>query len=137
MGSSNTALAELNCEAIALLHNIRQEFETAQSPMVMSGCVGPRGDSYIPTNAMTAKAAQYYHQAQISTFRDTDADLITAITINYVEEAIGITRTALLRSLPVQSIDSEEVTQYGNSSLISRQTRIYHFPSHTYTEDEG
>jgi S-methylmethionine-dependent homocysteine/selenocysteine methylase len=106
LGYSNTALAELNCEAIALLHNIRQEFETAQSPMVMSGCVGPRGDSYIPTNAMTAKAAQYYHQAQISTFRDTDADLITAITINYVEEAIGITRTALLRSLPVQSIDS-------------------------------
>jgi S-methylmethionine-dependent homocysteine/selenocysteine methylase len=34
------------------------------------------------------------HQTQIETFRDADADLVTARTMNYVEETIGIVRAA-------------------------------------------
>jgi S-methylmethionine-dependent homocysteine/selenocysteine methylase len=69
--------------------------------MVISGCVGPRGDGYIPTDAMTAEEAQHYHQAQIETFCKADADLVTAITMNYMEEAIGITRAAQTAEMPV------------------------------------
>lgn len=101
LGYSNTALAELNCKAIALLKTIRQEFETEQSRMVISGCVGPQGDGYIPTDAMRADEAQHYHQSQIETFCEADADLVTAITMNYVEEAIGITRAAQTVEMPV------------------------------------
>jgi S-methylmethionine-dependent homocysteine/selenocysteine methylase len=98
---SSQALAEMNRSAIALLHEIRQDYETTQSPMVISGCVGPRGDGYIPADAMTVDEAQRYHFPQIATFRDADADLVTAITMNYVEEAIGITRAAQLTGMPV------------------------------------
>lgn len=101
LGYSNTTLAELNRKSIALLHDIRQEYETEQSRMAISGCVGPRGDGYVPTDAMTTDEAQHYHQFQIETFRDADADLITAITMNYVEEAIGITRAAQTAEMPV------------------------------------
>jgi S-methylmethionine-dependent homocysteine/selenocysteine methylase len=101
LGYSGAALAEMNRMAIALLHNIRDEFETEQSRMVISGCIGPRGDGYIPTNAMTAIEAQHYHHPQIANFRDADADLVTAITMNYVEEAIGIARAAQLVDMPV------------------------------------
>lgn len=69
--------------------------------MVISGCVGPRGDGYIPSEVMTADEAQHYHQTQVETFRDADADLVTAITMNYVEEAIGITRAAQSVEMPV------------------------------------
>jgi S-methylmethionine-dependent homocysteine/selenocysteine methylase len=48
-----------------------------------------------------ATLAQNYHQPQIETFRDADADLVTAITMNYVEEAIGITLAAQSVGMPV------------------------------------
>ena len=91
----------MNRKAIALLHDIRQEYETERSRMVISGCIGPRGDGYIPADAMTVEAAQHYHQPQIEVFRDADADLVTAITMNYVEEAIGITHAAQAMGMPV------------------------------------
>lgn len=101
LGYSSTALAEMNRAAIALLHDLRQEYETEQSPMVISGCIGPRGDGYIPANAMTVEAAAAYHRPQIAAFRDADADLVTAITMNYVEEAIGIAVAAQSLDMPV------------------------------------
>lgn len=81
LGYSEIELAEMNRKAIALLRNIRQEYETERSPMVVSGCIGPRGDGYIPTDAMTAKIAADYHRPQIEVFRDADADLVTAMAI--------------------------------------------------------
>ncbi|WP_421654373.1 homocysteine S-methyltransferase family protein [Leptothermofonsia sp. ETS-13] len=101
LGYSSTALAEMNRMAIALLHDIRNEFETEQCRMVISGCIGPRGDGYIPANAMSVDEARHYHQAQINTFRDAEADLVTAITMNYVEEAIGIVQAAQASEMPV------------------------------------
>lgn len=101
LGYSSAALAEMNRMAIALLHDIRNEFETEQCQMVISGCIGPRGDGYIPANAMSVDEAQHYHQTQINTFQDAEADLVTAITMNYVEEAIGIARAAESVGMPV------------------------------------
>jgi S-methylmethionine-dependent homocysteine/selenocysteine methylase len=50
---------------------------------------------------MTVEEATDYHRPQVEIFRDADADLVTAITINYVEEAIGITRAAQAAEMPV------------------------------------
>lgn len=101
LGYSSATLAEMNHKAIALLHDIRQRYETEVSRMVISGCIGPRGDGYVATSAMTAYQAQDYHQAQIATFCDADADLVTAMTINYAEEAIGIVHAAQTMEMPV------------------------------------
>ncbi|MEP0919082.1 homocysteine S-methyltransferase family protein [Leptolyngbya sp. DQ-M1] len=101
LGYSSAELVEMNRKAIALLHDIRQEYETEQCQMVISGCVGPRGDGYIPGDAMTVDEAADYHRSQIETFRDADADLVTAITMNYVEEAIGIVQAAQAIGMPV------------------------------------
>jgi S-methylmethionine-dependent homocysteine/selenocysteine methylase len=101
LGYSEQALNEMNRKAIALLHEIRHESETEQSQMVISGCLGPRGDGYIPSETMIADEAAQYHRTQIETFREADADLVTAITMNYVEEAIGIARAAESVGMPV------------------------------------
>jgi len=50
---------------------------------------------------MSEKEAETYHGNQIQTFEDTAADMVTAITMNYVEEAVGITRAAEGAGLPV------------------------------------
>lgn len=100
LGYSEAALAEMNRQAIALLHDIRQESETEQSRMVISGCIGPRGDGYVSADAMTAEEAQRYHRSQIETFYTTEADLVSALTMNYAEEAIGIVRAAQALDIP-------------------------------------
>ena len=101
LGYSRQALDEANRKAIALLHELRLDLETDRSPMVISGCVGPRGDGYDPGAIMRPEAAEAYHAAQISTFAATEADLVTAITMTNTNEAIGVTRAARATGMPV------------------------------------
>ena len=101
IGYSREALADANRRSIALMAEIRDEFETAQSPMVISGNVGPRGDGYRPEQMMSAKEAEAYHAEQIGVFRDTEADYVSAFTLNYANEAIGVVRAATAAGLPV------------------------------------
>jgi S-methylmethionine-dependent homocysteine/selenocysteine methylase len=94
IGYDAEALERLNRKAIALLEEIRAEEGDGDAPIVISGCVGPRDDGYNPAELLSAEAAQDYHSTQIATFADTAADMVTAITMTYVEEAIGIARAA-------------------------------------------
>jgi len=100
LGYSPEQLAAINREAIALMEALRAKFETDSMPIVVSGCVGPRGDGYDPGQVMTTEAAQTYHAEQIAALRDGGADLITAITMTNIPEAIGITRAARLARMP-------------------------------------
>ena len=101
LGYSENELVEANRQAIEMLADIRREFETERTKIVISGCVGPRGDGYVPSEKMSAKAAREYHSAQIRTLSETAADMISAFTINYVEEAIGIVEAAKSQGMPV------------------------------------
>ncbi len=101
LGYRQKDLKEINTAAIGLLRDIRNRFETKESKMVISGCIGPRGDGYSVAEKMSTREAQQYHAGQIETFSHTDADMVTALTMNYVEEAIGITRAAVAAGLPV------------------------------------
>lgn len=101
IGYSTGTLANANRKAIHLLKKIREEFESEWTPVVISGCIGPRGDGYIPDSSMTAQEAESYHWQQIETFAGTAVDMVTAITMNYMEEAIGIARAAQKANLPV------------------------------------
>jgi S-methylmethionine-dependent homocysteine/selenocysteine methylase len=93
-------LDRVNREAIALLVDIRRRYETPDAPVVISGCLGPRGDGYRPDELMTADDARAYHAGQIQTFADTTADLVTAITMTYPAEAIGIASAARSAAIP-------------------------------------
>ena len=101
LGYSAEELSEMNRRAIALVSALRRDHESEQSPMVISGCIGPRGDGYVPSAVMSADQAQQYHAAQIETFSHTEADMVTALTLNYVDEAIGIARAAKAAGMPV------------------------------------
>lgn len=72
-----------------------------KTPIVISGCIGPRGDGYVPSNKMSAKQAEEYHSSQVETFARTSVDLVSGLTLNYVEEAIGLVNAARKANLPV------------------------------------
>jgi homocysteine S-methyltransferase len=50
-------LAEANRKAVRQIEEIRSEYETPGTPIVISGCVGPRGDGYIADRAMSEEEA--------------------------------------------------------------------------------
>jgi homocysteine S-methyltransferase len=101
LGYTPGALAEANRKAIHLLENVQNEYATDRTQVVISGCVGPRGDGYVPDSAMSAQEAEAYHREQVETFAGSAADMVCAITINYVEEAVGIARAAQRVDMPV------------------------------------
>jgi len=101
LGYSAKEMADANRRAIGLLEEIQNEFKGNAEKVVVSGCVGPRGDGYNPGKAMSEKDAETYHGNQIRVFEDSAADMVTAITMNYVEEAVGIARAAERAGMPV------------------------------------
>jgi S-methylmethionine-dependent homocysteine/selenocysteine methylase len=101
LGYDRTRLADINRKAIEVMLEMRAEFETPRSPMVISGNIGPRGDGYRPEALMSAQEAEDYHGEQIDVFAATAADLVSGFTLNYANEAIGIARAAKAAGMPV------------------------------------
>jgi S-methylmethionine-dependent homocysteine/selenocysteine methylase len=82
------------------MHDIRGAGETAHTPLVISGNIGPRGDGYDPGALMSPWEAEAYHAWQIDIFKDSGADLVSAFTLTNVNEAIGVARAAEAAGMP-------------------------------------
>ncbi|QMU61724.1 MAG: homocysteine S-methyltransferase [Gammaproteobacteria bacterium] len=100
LGYSKPGLDEMLHKAVEFLMPFREEYENEQSKMVLSGCIGPRGDGYVPGELMSIDEAEDYHSMQIETLSKTSADMLTVLTLNYVDEAIGIARAAKAHNMP-------------------------------------
>jgi homocysteine S-methyltransferase len=101
LGYAAEALAEVNRASVAFASELRDTFANDATRIVINGTIGPRGDGYRVDSTMTAEEARAYHGAQVETFRGTDADMVSAITMTYVEEAIGIAQAARAAGVPV------------------------------------
>ena len=103
LGYTHGALAAANRRAIEMLTELREEFNEKISidRAVISGCVGPRGDGYKPGQQMSATEAEHYHREQVVIFAESAADMLSAMTINYVDEALGIVRAAQRAGMPI------------------------------------
>jgi S-methylmethionine-dependent homocysteine/selenocysteine methylase len=101
IGTSPKELEALTRKSIDMLFELRDRYASEVSPIVISGCVGPRADAYRPEDIMSEREAQRYHTPQIETFRSAGAELVTGITITNLSEAIGIARAAREAELPV------------------------------------
>jgi S-methylmethionine-dependent homocysteine/selenocysteine methylase len=96
LGYSNEQLDALNRRAVAIMEELRGDSRR----FVISGCIGPQDDGYSPAGTLTADEARDYHSTQIGTFADTAADMVTALTMTYAEEAIGVARAATAADIP-------------------------------------
>jgi S-methylmethionine-dependent homocysteine/selenocysteine methylase len=93
LGYSEAALAEVNRRAVEFMHDVGAD--------VVSGCVGPRGDAYRPDALMSAEEAERYHTAQVETLADAGVPIVSALTLAYADEAVGIVRAAQRAGIPV------------------------------------
>jgi homocysteine S-methyltransferase len=102
LGIGPAELDSLNRDAVSFAMALREEFERENAgKVVVNGVVGPRGDGYVVENAMSAEEARLYHARQVMSFEAAGADMVSAITMNYVEEGIGIALAAKDKGLPV------------------------------------
>ena len=101
LGYGAEALAAANRASVAFAQELRDAFATDRTPVVVNGVVGPRGDGYRVEAAMAAEGARDYHAAQVGAFRDAGADMVSAITMTYAEEAIGVAQAAAAAGMPV------------------------------------
>jgi S-methylmethionine-dependent homocysteine/selenocysteine methylase len=101
LGYDAASLADANRKAIRLLEEVRATFAPGSPPIVLSGNLGPRGDGYRPDSRMSIAQARDYHAPQVEVFAASNADMVAAFTMNYVEEAIGIALAARAAAMPV------------------------------------
>jgi len=101
LGYTEEDLVEINRQAVCWAGSLRSRLSRGGTKILLNGVVGPRGDGYRPDRQMSADEAQAYHTAQVEAFRESGADMVSAITMNYAEEAIGIARAAQEIGLPV------------------------------------
>lgn len=98
LGYDPIRLAAINRRAVEFVTALADERPNLQR--VVNGVIGPRGDGYVVGSTMSASEAAAYHGLQSRAFAEAGADMISAITMTYAEEAIGITRAAGSVSLP-------------------------------------
>ena len=94
-------LRQVHVDSVASLKLLRDELETSQSPFLVNGAIGPQDDGYNPQHIMTVDEAEAYHAKQVGWFAEFGADMVSAITMTYVKEAIGITKAAQKAGIPV------------------------------------
>lgn len=91
-------IRNLNKEAIKIINNIKNK---EYNKIIINGSIGPINDGYIISKKLKIEELEKYHEDQISTLFNFGADIITAFTMNYVEEAIGITFSAKKINAPL------------------------------------
>ena len=100
IGYGPEALASINRAAVVLMREVRQAYETERTPIVISGCIGPRGDGYDPGRVMSVEDALEYHAWQIDVLREAGADFVSAFTMNNINEALGVALAAQAVQIP-------------------------------------
>ena len=100
LGYDDAGLADAIRRLVQLYEGFRREW-SGELEIAIEAQVGPRGDGYVPGARMSARGAEAYHRVQLTTLSETTVDLATALTLTYVDEAVGIVRAAAALDLPV------------------------------------
>jgi homocysteine S-methyltransferase len=101
LGFDERAVRRINHDAIALMRELEAEYAAAvPGRIVVSGCVGPRGDGYVAGAPMALDDAERVHRPQVDALAAAGADMITAMTMTTSAEAIGVARAAARAGRP-------------------------------------
>lgn len=101
LGFSQDMLVAANRLSVDFLVRLRADNEGGVAPLIINGVIGPRGDGYKVEMRMSPVQAEAYHGMQMQVFSESEADMVTAVTINYVDEALGIVAAAKARRMPL------------------------------------
>ena len=99
LGYDATALDRVNRDAVALVRGVADMFDDVD--VLVSGCLGPKGDGYHPDALLEPAAAAAYHRPQIDSFVRAGADQVSLLTATHTGEAIGVIEAATAAGVAV------------------------------------
>jgi S-methylmethionine-dependent homocysteine/selenocysteine methylase len=97
LGYDAAALAAANRDAV----EFARELAEGRPDVTIDGVLGPRGDGYVVGDRMTGDQAAEYHAWQIGVLFEAGVERVTALTLPYPEEAIGVVQAAAAVGVPV------------------------------------
>ena len=89
--------------AINLMHEIRKEAQPSDTPVIVSGCIGPRGDGYVVGSEMTVDQAAAYHRPQLEAFKSAGAEM--EMPMRAIGTAKGMKRLLFIMDLLVRIVE--------------------------------
>ena len=101
LGYDAHELDAVNRRAVEFVRKLATDSGRAPVEHVINGVIGPRGDGYTVGETMSASEAAAYHELQAHAFAEAGAEMITAVTMTYADEAIGVVRAANAAGIPV------------------------------------
>ena len=108
LGYGPRELEDVQHRAVELVARVRDarptnagEVPVLPPPLLIGGSIGPRADGYVPAERMSAREAALYHVPQVESLAATEADVLSVLTMNYVEEAIGIAQASAAADMPL------------------------------------
>ena len=118
LGYSTKGMADTQLQAIEFLREVAKPYVSQLPGILYAGVIGPRGDAYTLNRKMTASESEDYHSVQVAALRQAKVDVVSALTLNSVEEAIGICRAVKAAGLPLSlsfTLDSNSRLKSGPS----------------------
>lgn len=100
LGLDEAGVVRANTEAVAFARTWRARHESPDLPILINGVVGPSGDGYRVEVGRAVDEAERIHTPQVRALAAAGVDMLTAVTMTHVEEAIGVGRAAKAAGLP-------------------------------------
>ena len=115
LGYPDSKVHDANTKGVKLLKQVREQNQTDDTPIVISGCLGPLGDAYNPTSSSSpgstgrhdaasccflAETIESY-RCQVSALAAAGVDQISIMTVTETAEAIAAVVLAREHALPV------------------------------------
>ena len=98
LGYGTADLARISEDAVRRARELADQ--VGAPDVLVSGCVGPRGDGYVIDRAMSVDEAADYHTVQIEDLASAGADLVTSFTLAQSAEAAGFVTAAAGAGIP-------------------------------------
>ena len=97
LGYDEGRLTAANTDAV----EFARELAEGRPDVTINGVLGPRGDGYVVGERMSGDQAAEYHAWQIGVLSEAGVQRITALTLSYPEEAVGVVQAAAAVGVPV------------------------------------
>lgn len=100
LGVAEPEIRAVNGRAAEFARELRDAHATLEFPIVVNGAIGPSGDGYRVEATLTAEQAEALHRPQVEALAEAGVDMVTAVTMTHVREALGVARAARAAGVP-------------------------------------
>jgi homocysteine S-methyltransferase len=90
----------VNQDNARFLISLRDSYGDSATAIFIGGLMGPRGDAYVPEQALTSGSAELLHAIQAEALAEGEVDFLYAATVPALSEACGIAAAMERTGLP-------------------------------------